>query len=1028
MTIIDDYLSLQEEQVKKYGENTLVLMQVGHFFESYAVDNEKEKSNAENIYKLADIMNIQITRKNKSIVESSRGNPVMIGINLCSKDKYIQILLNAGYTIVMVEQVTDPPEPKREITNIYSPGTNLEYNVKNSSNNLMCIYIESVPNDSSKMLKNIGMSVIDFTTGKNSVYEVYSNISNKDYNYSLDEVYRFIQVYNPCEILIIYSDINKYLCEDYLTNYLNLGNTIVHYKDKTSVNKEYDKLEYQRQFLEKIFKKDSVLSIIEYLDLERSPLATISYIHLLDFAYIHNEEIVKKINKPDIFKSENYLLLTNNSINQLNVISNDSSSIYNSLFSVINKTSTSIGRRMLRDQLLNPIINSEELNKRYDYVQFMYDNDRHIGFEKYLNKITDLERIHRRLSLGILQPTELFNLDYSYIQVLGLFELENHGDLLPNKDIIESFNHFINEYNTVFNMDVIIKYNIDTINESIFNRNIDQAIDDIDDNIHLIKDKLDAICRKFSKLLNQEIDTYFKLEYSERDGYSLYATSNRCKSLKSAFNNMHHKPIHLETVKGHTFDVNIAEITFKTTSVNKSKLTSPLISELCSEYRILKMKIGVLCKDVFIKYLTIFDTNYSDTLKGIANYIGRIDVYKSVAKVSHMYGYNRPTISEELDSSFIDALEIRHPIIERIQTKTEYVTNDLSIGKESQTGILLYGTNASGKSSLMKAIGLNIILAQSGFFTASKSFIYKPYRYLFTRILNNDNIFKGESSFAVEMSELRSILKRTNCNSLVLGDELCSGTENISAQSIFASTIITLSKKASSFIFATHLHGLNNMDCIRELENVNSYHLKVIFNKDTGELIYDRKIQDGNGPTIYGLEVCKAMDLDSEFVELADTIRRDLLNMDTHILEVNKSKYNANIIVDLCEICSEKAEDTHHIKFQCTANNDNIIQGHITKNIESNLVPLCKKCHNEVHHGTLTILGYIETSNGIKLNYRYNNEKVKPRKKFSDKVDFIKKLYSEQNVSYDTCRKLLEKNHDIEISIGTLKKIIIGTY
>ena len=82
MTIIDDYLSLQQDQVKKYGENTLVLMQVGHFFESYAVDNEKEKSNAENIYKLADIMNIQITRKNKSIVENSRGNPIMIGINL----------------------------------------------------------------------------------------------------------------------------------------------------------------------------------------------------------------------------------------------------------------------------------------------------------------------------------------------------------------------------------------------------------------------------------------------------------------------------------------------------------------------------------------------------------------------------------------------------------------------------------------------------------------------------------------------------------------------------------------------------------------------------------------------------------------------------------------------------------------------------------------------------------------------------------------------------------------------------------
>ena len=123
MTIIDDYLNYQEKYAKEYGENTIVLMQVGHFFEVYAIDNEKEKSNSENIYRLSDIMNIQLTRKNKSIKENSRKNPMMIGINLCSADKYIQILLNANYTIIMMEQITPhqiPKEPLRISTVLVS--------------------------------------------------------------------------------------------------------------------------------------------------------------------------------------------------------------------------------------------------------------------------------------------------------------------------------------------------------------------------------------------------------------------------------------------------------------------------------------------------------------------------------------------------------------------------------------------------------------------------------------------------------------------------------------------------------------------------------------------------------------------------------------------------------------------------------------------------------------------------------------------------------------------------------------------
>ena len=118
MTIIDDYLDLHERYVKEYGDNTCVLMQVGHFYEVYAIDNYKEKINNENIYRMSDLLNIQLTRKNKNIVENNRSNPLMVGINLFSLDKYVQLLMNNNYTVVLVEQVSLPPEPDRKVTSI----------------------------------------------------------------------------------------------------------------------------------------------------------------------------------------------------------------------------------------------------------------------------------------------------------------------------------------------------------------------------------------------------------------------------------------------------------------------------------------------------------------------------------------------------------------------------------------------------------------------------------------------------------------------------------------------------------------------------------------------------------------------------------------------------------------------------------------------------------------------------------------------------------------------------------------------
>ena len=176
----------------------------------------------------------------------------------------------------------------------------------------------------------------------------------------------------------------------------------------------------------KIFNNHGLLSVIEYLDLEHKTFGLLSYVFLLDFAYEHNANIIQKINKPNIWNSETHLCLANNTINQLNLVDHHLQNVstkYSSLFAVINNTSTNIGKRLLRDTLLNPIINCNEIERRYNIIDSLIKDCNYKQYETYLNKISDLERLHRKLSLDLLQPADFSSLDISYDNVKELFKI-----------------------------------------------------------------------------------------------------------------------------------------------------------------------------------------------------------------------------------------------------------------------------------------------------------------------------------------------------------------------------------------------------------------------------------------------------------------------------------------------------------------------------------------------------------------------------------------------------------------------------
>ena len=1015
--LIDDYFIHQINFEKKYGLKTIVLMQVGSFFEFYGVNNNQEKiGDAQTI---TELLNIQLSRRNKTILENSRNNALMAGFPLNSVKRYINILISNNYTVVLIEQTSEPPNPKREITQIYSPGTYIDEINSYDPNNIVSIYItEEKCYKTGNSLFSFGISSIDLSTGYNIVYE--DSIIYYEKNAFLEEIYRFIESYNPKEIIVSYNNIHKIKIED-IKRQISGTNRIIHYQNKIE-NKIFN-VNYQNTFLKKIFIHHGILTPIEYIDLEKKIYALISYIILLEFSYEHNEKIIEKIQKPLHWEYNDHLIMYNNAIYQLNIINNnkDNNLKYGSLHDIIQKTSTNMGKRLLKYRLLNPIINIEELNRRYNLIDIFIKSNKINNIEKILNEIMDIERMHRKMSLQMLHPYEFLNLSYSYENIKKLIEIiYDNFDMNIfniNQPLLNQIHTYILKYESIFDLKEMGKYGLLNIGNSFFNKGNFIDIDNIQEKINNIYLFFENECKNLSNLI--EVDSEFvKLENNEREGYFFYTTKKRADILISKFNKSQKEKYEIKKYNG-----------------SNVKIISSELTKNSEELIVLKEEIKNVTKDEYVKLLHIFYNDYNDMFHEITKFVSLIDVIKCSAICALKYKYNKPEINDKNNGkSYFNAKEIRHPIIEVINEEFDYVQNDLELLHHQCNGILLYGVNGSGKSSLSKAVGCNILLAQIGFYVPSKEFIYYPYKKIFTRINGDDNIFKGMSSFAVEMDELRSILRYSDNRSIVLGDEICKGTEEISALSIVSASIIKFCKNDVNFIMATHFHKLYDLECIKDLNNIKFMHLSISYDKDNETIIYGRKLEDGPGDNLYGIEIANYIIKDNEFIESANKIRNIILHRNQELLIDKKSNYNNKLYIDNCSICGDSGLtyplDTHHIKEQNTFD-----EYDIHKDKLSNIVVLCKTHHDQVHHGNLEINGYLDTLNGKILDYNINdinhsNNNISKKKYNENQISVIKNLANELKDQKQYMKTLIceLKKKDINISPKTVLKICNNTY
>lgn len=1038
--IYEEYFKFHKKYKKKYGEKSLVLMQVGGFFEAYATD-DKDLNHGN----LPELLNINVTRKNKKYSMDAKSNPYMMGFPTAAIPKFLEILKNYGYTVIIIEQigtVEGSKKKERKITEITSNGTSLD-NKSPDANNMLCIYVEDIQQPSSKFDFCIGLSVVDISTGNSTVHETYSK--NNDERFSLDEASIFINHYNPKEIIIYrktYGDENKAMSEDKLINYLEINDRSYHYY--TELPSKTEKISYQKDFLQKLFKDNNMVDIFEYLEIDDLQYARQSYILVLQFAYEHNEDIVKFLFKPEIYSQSQNLILGNGAIYQLNVTENKLNETpngkHNSLLSVVNKTSTAIGKRFLVNALNFPLINTRAIYNRYLDIEAFRNSETINEVTILLKQIIDIERFQRKLFLGKLHPYQFASLVESYTSVMEIVDiLKNNKELkrlLPDKKLIMLLKKFLNEVNETVNIEKMKKYNLGSIEESFFINNkvphLDKIQKEMNTNFNFLNNIVNYLSLLIPKGPKSNPET-IKLQRNDRDGYYMILTKKRSELLKETIKTK--KDLKIGEV---TVDIN--DFTFRPNPSGASvKLYSKQLSERSNNLVELRDKIIKLADKEYLKFMKSLHTKFKSMYQKLARFIGYLDFIKCGAVVSLQNNYIKPEIVDGVDNGFVKVKQLRHPIVERINEEVEYIPNDLSIGRDKNNqnnnkcieGMLIYGLNSAGKSTIMKALGLSVILAQIGYYVPAKEFVYHPYKAIYARITGNDNILKGLSSFALEMLEVRAILSRADKHTLVIGDEVCRGTEYVSGNAIVASTIIRLAQKHSSFIFATHLHEIPEIKEVKQLTNVKSYHIVVDYDEDNDNLIFERKLKEGSGPRIYGITVAKFLIHDNDFIRQAQSIKNNLLKQSKHILNDKVSKYNSNIFVDSCANCGKemKKEDfydtgleTHHINHQVECENGFVkSKPHLKMNSKANLVVICKECHYKVHHEGLDIKGYKDTAKGRELiiEEELNSHSLQSSNNLEIK---IKKLL-ESKLSQKEIHKRIKKNNK-NVSLSQVRKII----
>ena len=806
----------QYRKIKSKYPDMVLLFRMGDFFETFDSD-------------------ALITSKVLGITLTKRSNGAAADVPLAgfphhALDTYLPKLIKAGYRVAVCEQLEDPKFAKgivkRDVIEVVTPGANFSDRVLNqkSNNFLAAIYLKD---------EKCGFAFCDVTTGEFSTSEM-----------SVAQLASQVETINPTEILVQKRDKERV--------YKLLG--VNPEKDFNPENKKYIftkvddwvfTLDYAKEILTNKFNTHSLQGFgIEDLD-----YAVIAAGAILDYLNQTQKNNISHINRISRYDYSDYIILDPSTKRNLEITSSiNEGSREGTLISVIDRTQTSMGARLIKKWISRPLKKYETIINRQNAVEEFYaDKGLRKKLAESLHSIADLERILSKISTGKAVPRDIMQLKISLkklnevkTQLAGsdVPTLKNLSDsLVPIPDVIDEIEKVINDNY----LEGIDKY-------GVINKGFNSELDELKD-IHIN---------------GKTWIEHFQSRERNRTGIN---------SLKVDFNKVF--GYYIEVTKAN-LDKVPQDYVRKQTLVNNERYITEELKEYEDKIFNAEEKISILENKIFSD-LREFILRYTDTVQKDAVTIAVIDALAGFAEVAEMYGYIKPLITKDKK---IEIKGGRHPVIERLLPAGEkYIPNDTNLDTEENQIIILTGPNMSGKSSYLRQTGLIVLLAQIGSFVPADEATIGIVDKIFTRVGASDNISRGESTFLVEMNEAANILNNATENSLLLLDEIGRGTSTYDGISIAWAITEYLHENPgvrAKTLFATHYHELNALAGI--YPRIKNYRVEVREVND--KVIFLRNITEGTADHSYGIQVAQMAGLPEAVTNRAKEILRSFEEKD----------------------------------------------------------------------------------------------------------------------------------------------------
>ena len=998
--LIEKYVSMYHGYKNKYGDKMAIFMLVGSFYELYDILDLKTHEPQTTTKQAVERMGITLTVKSGNGPKGA--DTLFAGFPEPQLHKFANLLTRENWTVVVVDQKKNSKGAveAREVVRILSPGTHAEVT---STDALYVggLWLESGSWTAAAAPPTFATAVLDVTTGQSYTYEGAA-YGKKD-SWSSDDLIHFFQVYPPKELIVWW---NGHAIdqpgEAALRRAAGLGTALIHIRQATSQEQGGLEKEIVREdLLRRCFKPKTLLPLRTALGLTGRALTERALCCVLMFIQDHYAAAVTTLRIPSQWAPENSVYLGNHALTQLNMVMPKEE---DSVLALFLKGATQMGRRAMRRRLLYPLTRPEELETLYKEIDWCMgvEPTTRDTIQTSLRQTSDLSRLHRMITLATIGASEVLALDQTYQCAERVARtMDAASPLARPAEEAEAFQSYMTRFQEYFDIE---KARRSSQNLFCLTDTAGPICANVEASIAVAEAEIAAIHTELSDWTGIE-KQYFRLEEKEST-IVIAANKSVITRVNSSLKSGQAVPTRLQGTQIHA-------------KKSASSIEIPQLTAVYQKILGLRQRLAVAIQEELRPVCDALHETSSAVWDAVETWISRVDMSFTIRDVSVKHGFVRPTIVK--GSSQIRIQGLRHPLIESQQNRTEYVKHDVRLETEEQ-GWLVYGMNASGKSSLMKAVGIATILAQCGAYVPATRFEFSPFRSIFTRILNKDDLWAGLSSFAVEMTELSDILNRATEHSLVLGDEVCSGTESMSAMALVGASLQHLSRRSAKYIFATHLHGLQEIPIVAELPGLKVWHLRVRHDLATDRLIYDRTLHPGAGSSLYGLEVAKAMMIPFDVLETAHAIRKRLAAQKTET-EAPGSTWNTAVQRRACEICGAATGlEVHHIEQQATAVNGKLPDG-TSMNALRNLVVVCDACHDK-HHAKKIEIGSVEQTSDGPVRKIVDFQKYAHKAPQDEELERIKaELRAYPNLDPKRMVFDLEHRHGIRITVQRLRTI-----